>query len=109
MNNQGGVNKVFLVGEISRQPRWHKNAQDGAMLCFALKTRDIYLQKGQPVEHTEEHTIKIPEQKLQEELQLGQLLYIEGKLKTTSFTDEQLVKRYKTEILVVKVNILAKL
>lgn len=106
MNHNGGVNKVFLVGEISRSPRWHKSGQDGAMLCFVLTTKETYQQKGQMIEQLEEHAIKIPEHRFAQELKLGQLLHIEGKLQTIAFTDEGSVRRYKTEVIVIRANVL---
>ncbi|TWR30934.1 single-stranded DNA-binding protein [Mucilaginibacter pallidiroseus] len=106
MNSQGGINKVFLLGVISRQPRLHKSVQDGAKICFTLTTREPHQQRGVSVEHTEEHVIKMPEQKVPLALELGQLVHIEGKLKTTTFTDEQLVKHYKTEVLITKLSVI---
>lgn len=105
-NNNGGINKVFLVGQISRTPRWHKSDQNGTVLCFVLTTLETHQQKGNKIEQTEEHIIKIPEHRLEEELKLGQLLHIEGKLQTTCFVDEQSVRRYKTEVIVNKANVL---
>lgn len=97
---------MFLIGEISKSPRWHKNSQDGAVLCFTLISRETHQQRGVPVEQTEEHTIKIPENRFDQELKLGQLVCIEGKLKTTSFVDEHAIRRYRTEVIVIRANVL---
>src|SRR5215217_1139592 len=102
MNNVGGINKVFLVGKISRSLRWYKTGDDDAMLCFVLTTYETHIQKGKVVEHREEHAIKLPVKYFEQELKLGQVLHIEGKLKTTGFFCDQSIRRYKTEVFVVK-------
>lgn len=108
MNNNEGINKVFLIGQVSKTPRWHKSGHDGPLLRFTLQTREIYHQKGRPTEHIEEHLIKLPERCFEQELTLGQFLHIEGKLKTTVFMDEDLIKRYKTEVVAIKITALTK-
>jgi|GEM_PF-4877231 len=105
MNDNNTINKVFLVGEISRAPRWHKNGSDGAMLCFALMTKDSYKQNGRLVEQAEEHVVKVPEKRFETELKLRQKVHVEGKLKTSAFNDEQNVRRYKTEVIAIRVTV----
>lgn len=101
MNNYtGGVNKVILMGQISRPPRWHKSGKNGSVLCFILTTRETYRHNDKLVEQINNHAVKLPEKCFAEELNLGQTVYIEGKLETITFTDEQAVKRYKTEVIV---------
>lgn len=105
-HSNSNVNKVFLVGEISRQPRWHRNGQAGSALCFTLITKESYEKNGATIEQAEEHAIKIAENRLQGELKLGQLIHIEGKLQTSVRVDEQLVKRYKTEVIGMRIQVL---
>jgi single-strand DNA-binding protein len=106
MNENGTVNRVILAGEVSRAPQWYKNGDRSPDLCFTLTTKERYLQSGKEIEHAEDHSIRLPENKIGSQLKLGQWLHIEGKIKTQSFVDEQSVRRYKTEIIAMRVQLL---
>jgi single-strand DNA-binding protein len=108
MLSNSGINKVFLVGHIGKEPRWHSVANEPKMLCFPMVTTEFIKRNGVNVEHVEWHQIKIPQGCIEAEdlLKKGQLVYIQGKIQTRQFTDEQQVKRYKTEILAIQVQVL---
>lgn len=105
MNDNGTVNKVFLFGQVSRAPRLHKNGDGYSMLCFTLTTHDEFKQNGVMVEQVEDHAIRIAQNKLDHDIELGQLLSIEGKIKTSASVDDKGIKRYKTEIMALKVSL----
>jgi single-strand DNA-binding protein len=101
MFNNAGINKVFLVGHVCKTPRLHKQADGLNYYSFPLATSEFIKKNNQSVEHTEWHQVKIPTQQLNDtapDLEKGQLVYIEGKIKTHAFTDEQGIKRYKSEV-----------
>ncbi|WCT12549.1 single-stranded DNA-binding protein [Mucilaginibacter jinjuensis] len=108
MLSNSGINKVFLVGYIGKEPRWHSANNEPKMLCFPMVTTEFIKKNGTSVEHVEWHQIKIPENFVEDEtlLKKGQLVYVQGKIQTRQFTDEQQVKRYKTEILAQQVQLL---
>jgi single-strand DNA-binding protein len=103
MNENGTVNKVILAGEISRAPCRHKNSASDKDICFLIITKERFFQNGQETEHAEQHTIRLAENKFAGQLIPGLWLHIEGRLKTFSFVDEQSIRRYKTEIIAVRI------
>jgi single-strand DNA-binding protein len=109
MLSNTGINKVILLG-TAKGP-FLQNADKGqSFLCFNLVTTE-YIKKGyQQTEHHEYHNIKVPEKLIaQDSLYLGegQSLFIEGKIQTTSFYDNQKIKRYVLEIIATRVDILS--
>ncbi len=72
-----------------------------SVTSFPLATSETHNKDGQKVEQTEWHNIVMwrglanVAGKL---LQKGKLVYIEGKLRTRSFEDEEGVKKYTTEV-----------
>lgn len=106
MNDNGTINKVMLVGEISDTPRWHKNENGTDALCFTVTTRETFAQKGQQAERVDQHAVRFPGNNEGQEFKPGQWVHIEGKLKTTAFTDEKGIRRYKTEVVAITVNLL---
>ena len=99
--NNSGINKVFLLGNVAREPRVHKIDGQPDMLCFTLLTKERLIKNGVLDEHCEYHNIKIQADKVIDvvALKAGMLVYIKGKIKTTPSTDNQNIKRYRTEII----------
>lgn len=98
-----GINKVILVGNVGKDPDIRYTQGGVPVANFTLATSESYTDKttGNRVDKTEWHHIicwrrlaEIAEQYVQK----GKQLYIEGKLQTRDWTDEQGVKRYRTEI-----------
>jgi single-strand DNA-binding protein len=109
MFNNAGINKVFLVGHIGKTPRLHSGTDNQNFHCFPMVTTEYIKKENQNVEHAEWHQIKIPALNnfsSAESLEKGQLIYIEGKVKTRAFTDELGIKRYRAEIYVSNFNVL---
>lgn len=105
-----GINKVFLVGNIGKEPRSHNFTDQQEVLCFSLVTNETIKKNGDTVDLVEWHNIKIPKEvaaSTNQQLQKGDLLHIEGKIQTRSFYDEQQVKKYKLEIIVIKFQVLS--
>jgi single-strand DNA-binding protein len=108
MLSNTGINKIILLGQIDKEPHLNTFSDRGKFLCFTLVTNEMIKKGNDNVEHNEYHNIKIPEKLINQEalyLAPGQTLYIEGKIQTTSFTDEMRIKRYNLEILANKVEI----
>jgi single-strand DNA-binding protein len=98
----GGVNKVILVGNLGSDPEIRHLPSGSVVANFNLATSESYMTKeGDRVEQTEWHRIelwdglaKIAEQYLSK----GRQVYIEGKLRTDSWQDNDGNKRFTTKI-----------
>jgi single-strand DNA-binding protein len=97
-----GVNKVILVGRLGKDPEV-RNLENGASVAnFTIATSESYKDKttGEKKEITEWHNIVLWRglaEIAQKYLHKGDMVYIEGKLRTRSWEKEG-VTRYTTEI-----------
>lgn len=99
-----GVNKVILVGNLADVPEVRYTPNGVAVANASIATSESWNdQQGQKKERTEWHRL-VFYRRLAEVIgeygQKGMKIYVEGKLKTREWTDQQGVKRYTTEILV---------
>jgi single-strand DNA-binding protein len=97
-----GVNKVILVGRLGKDPEV-RNLDNGATVAnFTIATSETYRDKttGDKKEITEWHNIVLWRglaEIAQKYLHKGDMVYIEGKLRTRSWEKEG-VTRYTTEV-----------
>lgn len=99
------LNKVMIIGRLTRDPEL-RTTPNGASVCqLGIATNFVYTnqQTGQKVENVEYHNIilwrKLGEIAAQY-LKKGQRVYIEGRLQTRSWDDQQTGKKnYKTEVI----------
>lgn len=100
-----GVNKVILVGNIGNEPELRYMPNGNAVASVSLATSDTWKDKstGEPQEKTEWHRVvffgKIAEI-VGQYVHKGSKLYVEGRLVTRKWTDQQGIDRYTTEIVV---------
>src|SRR5688500_5043670 len=98
-----GVNKVILVGRLGKEPEV-RNLDNGATVAnFTVATSESYKDKttGEKKEITEWHNIVLWRglaEVAQKYLHKGDMVYIEGKLRTRSWEKEG-VTRYTTEVI----------
>jgi len=98
-----GVNKVILVGRLGKDPEV-RNLENGAVVAnFTLATSETYKDKttGEKKEITDWHNIVLWRgiaEIAQKYLHKGDMVYIEGKLRTRSWEKDG-VTRYTTEII----------
>lgn len=98
-----GVNKVILVGRLGKDPEV-RNLENGAVVAnFTMATSESYKDKttGDRKEITEWHNIVLWRGLAEiaaKYLHKGDMVYIEGKLRTRSWEKEG-VTRYTTEII----------
>ncbi|WP_419803278.1 single-stranded DNA-binding protein [Mucilaginibacter sp.] len=112
MFNNSGINKVFLVGNIGKEPKIHDFQDQQEVLCFPLITTETIKKNGEDFELTEWHNLKIPKaiaSTTNHQLKKGDLMYVEGKIQTRSYFDEEQIKKYKLEIIVIKFQVLVAL
>ncbi|RYZ99637.1 MAG: single-stranded DNA-binding protein [Sphingobacteriaceae bacterium] len=108
MYNNASVNKVFLMGYVAREPRIHNSKNGKPQLSFSLTTTESIKTQGGDIQHSEVHAIKINADAAclkDVNLKKGDMLYVQGRLQTHAFVDEQLIKRYKTEIVAIGVEL----
>jgi single-strand DNA-binding protein len=97
-----GVNKVILVGRLGKEPEV-RNLDNGAIVAnFTIATSESYKDKttGEKKETTEWHNVVVWRglaEIAQKYLHKGDMVYVEGKLRTRSWEKEG-VTRYTTEI-----------
>lgn len=102
------VNKVILVGNVGRDPEVRyldgngQNGQGTKVATFTLATSERFRDRnGETKENTEWHNIVAWRQSAdvaERFVRKGTQLYIEGRLRTRSYTDAQGVKKFTTEI-----------
>ncbi|MDR1742299.1 MAG: single-stranded DNA-binding protein [Dysgonamonadaceae bacterium] len=98
------VNKVILVGNVGKDPEIKYFDNDNAKANFPLATseRGYTAANGTQVpERTEWHNIvcwRGLAQIVEKFVRKGSQLYIEGKIRTRSYDDQNGIKRYITEI-----------
>lgn len=98
-----GVNKVILVGNLGRDPEVRYTANGGAVANITIATSEQWSDKqtGQKQERTEWHRVVMFGRLGEiagEYLRKGSQVYVEGKLQTRKWQDQNGQDRYTTEI-----------
>ncbi len=98
-----GLNKVMLIGNLGKDPEVKYLENNVALAKFPLATSESYKDKsGKQVSQTEWHNIVLWRglaEVAEKYLQKGQRIYVEGRIKTRSWEDDNNNKKYITEIL----------
>ena len=98
------VNKVILMGNVGKDPEYKDFDNDGSVAKFTLATTDRAFKTANGTEvpeRTEWHNIVLQNglaKIAKEYVKKGNKLYIEGKIRTRSYEDNNGVKRYVTEV-----------
>ncbi len=100
-----GINKVILVGNLGRDPEIRYTANGGQVTNITVATSEGWKDKqtGQMQERTEWHRVVFFDKLAEiagQYLQKGSQVYIEGKLQTRKWQDQNGMDRYTTEIVV---------
>jgi len=100
-----GVNKVILVGNLGSDPEMRYTQDGKAIASLSLATSESWNDRnsGQQVEKTEWHRISMFGKLAEiagQYLKKGSKVYIEGKLQTRKWQDQQGQDRYSTEVVV---------
>jgi single-strand DNA-binding protein len=101
-----GLNRVMLLGNLGADPELRVTPGGQAVLKLRLATNETYLDRNNVrQERTEWHRVTIwgrRAEALGKLLQKGDLLFVEGRLQTSSY-DKNGEKRYSTEVVAVNV------
>lgn len=96
------LNKVMLIGRLGQDPEVRYTQQGTPIANFSVATDESYTDRdGARQERTEWHRIVVFERQAENcanYLGKGSLVYIEGKLQTRKWQDQQGQDRYTTEI-----------
>ena len=108
-----GVNKVFLLGNVGKDPEIKATAGGMTIASFSLATADRAKDStGNWVDKTEWHNLVAFQRTaeiVRDYVKKGTQLFVEGKIQTRSWDDKESgQKRYKTEILVNELSLLGK-
>jgi len=97
------LNKVFILGRLTRDPEKRNLPNGNPVVSFGVATNRFYSgQNQEKKEETEFHNIvlfgKLADTAFQY-LKKGGLVLIEGRLRTSNWQDSAGIKHYRTEII----------
>lgn len=98
-----GINKVIIIGNLGRDPEIRYMPNGGAVTNLTIATSEAWKDKttGEQQEKTEWHRIVLFKRLAEiaaEYLKKGSKVYIEGKLQTRKWQEQNGQDRYTTEI-----------
>ncbi len=106
------LNKVMLMGRLGSDPEIRTLESGATVATVNLATSETYTDKnGEKQEVTEWHRLEFwdPQSKLvQKYCKKGDLLFVEGKIKTDSWTDKDGQQRKTTKIRVLSMQFMPK-
>jgi single-strand DNA-binding protein len=99
-----GINKVILIGNLGADPEVRYMPSGGAVANISLATSDTWKDKqtGEQQERTEWHRVVFFGRLGEiagEYLRKGSKVYVEGRLQTRKWQDNNGIDRYTTEII----------
>ena len=108
-----GVNKVFLLGNVGKDPEIRSTTGGTIVASFSLATADRQKDaQGNWTDKSEWHNLVAfnrTAEIIRDYVKKGTQLYIEGKIQTRSWDDKESgQKKYRTEILVNEMTLLGK-
>ena len=105
-----GLNKVILIGHLGKDPDTFTFDDGTKKSSFPLATTESYRNReGEWQDKTEWHNIVGYRYLAEKNIVKGDLIYVEGKIKTRKYQDKDTkADRYLTEIIAEKINILSR-
>lgn len=104
------VNIVLLVGIVGSDPEVRYLEGETTVANLSLATNESYVdKKGEKITNTEWHNVVFWNKSaeiVEKYVKKGDILHIEGTIKTKSYDDKDGVKRYKTQIISKKITML---
>ena len=97
------INQVTLIGRVGKDPETRQTNNGMSVTTLTLATSETYKNKqGQKVENTEWHNVVFFDSLsdiVEKYVKKGDLIHVNGKIKTRSWDDKDGNKRYITEII----------
>tara|TARA_B100000749_G_scaffold280898_1_gene280882 strand:+ start:81174 stop:81617 length:444 start_codon:yes stop_codon:yes gene_type:complete len=105
-----GVNKAIIIGRLGADPEVRQISSGNTVATLSVATSETWNDKnGQRQERTEWHRVVVWGKTAEicgKYLSKGRQVYLEGRLQTRSWEDQQGQKRYTTEIVATTVQFL---
>jgi single-strand DNA-binding protein len=95
------VNKVVLVGNLGRDPELFHTQSGQPVARLSVATSVVWMKDGERQRRTEWHRVVVwgaPAERITAQLQKGALVYVEGRLRTRSFTSADNTEQMRTEV-----------
>lgn len=106
-----GVNKVIIVGRLGADPELKTLSAGNSVARLSVATSENWTDKnGQKQERTEWHRISVwgkQAENCAKYLAKGRMVYVEGRLQTRKYEDQQGQTKYSTEIVASTVQFLS--
>lgn len=106
----GSLNKVLLIGNLGKDPELRYTPDGLAILGFPMATTEFFNDKsGTRNERTTWHNITVfgkMGQNIANYLSKGKQVFVEGRIRTSSYDDKDGVKRYRTDIVATNIVLL---
>jgi single-strand DNA-binding protein len=107
----GTVNKVILIGNVGKDPEVRYLENGAAVTTIPLATSEDFTDKttGERKTVTDWHNVvfwRALAEIVQKYVKKGTKIYVEGKLRTRSYTDKDNIVRYNTEVIADQMQIL---
>ena len=111
------LNKVMLIGNVGRDPNvryldGNAGGQGSKVATFTLATTERYRDRsGETRENTEWHNIvawRNSADLAEKFIHKGTQIYVEGRLRTRSYTDQAGVQKYTTEVVADNIQLLGR-
>ncbi|HNV96039.1 MAG TPA: single-stranded DNA-binding protein [Bacteroidales bacterium] len=106
------VNKVILIGNVGKDPIIRNVNESTPVASFTLATNEVYKDsQGNLQKNTEWHNIvawRNLAQLAEKYIRKGSQIYVEGRLKSRTYTDKDNQQRTIVEILADKIQLLGK-
>ncbi len=104
-----GLNKVILIGRIGKDPDTYQFDDGTKKMSVSVATTESYRDRnGEWKDSTEWHNIVGYRYLAEKSIAKGDLVYVEGKIKSRKYNDKDGVEKYITEIVADKINILVR-
>ena len=99
----GTLNKVMLIGYLGDEVKMHYFEGGDCVGRFPLATNETYTSKktNERISNTEWHNIVVRNKGAEiceKYLSKGDMVYIEGRIKSRKWTDDKGIERFSTEI-----------
>lgn len=96
-----GINSVFLLGRLGAEPELRHTRNNTAVLELSVATNRSYKRGDEWEEEVEWHKVTVwgdQATRAATRLNKGDIVAVQGRLKTDQYTDRNDVKRYMTKI-----------
>ena len=96
------LNKIMLIGRLGSDPEIKYTNSGSAVASFSMALTEYWRDKQSTKQEKTEWVNVVAWERLADQaqsfLQKGSLVFVEGKLQTRSWDDQQGQKKYKTEV-----------